>query len=223
MVVAAGNANPSAPALDTLCRAYWYPLYAYVRHKGAGHEDAEDLTQAFFVRFMEKGFLDGLTAEKGKFRAYLLAALKHFMCNEWDRAACRKRGGGQAPLSLDWRSADTRYSIEPADNLSPDKLYDRAWATALLEKVLIRLREECHAEGKIELFDKLKLFLMTGKGDIPFASVATEMSQSEGYVRVAVHRLRQRYRTLLRNEIGRTLANPEMIREEMNALFQAFS
>jgi RNA polymerase sigma-70 factor (ECF subfamily) len=223
VVVAAGNPKQSAMALDTLCRAYWYPLYAYIRRKGASHEDAEDLTQAFFVRFLEKSFLDGLDAEKGKFRAYLLAALKHFMCNEWDRSSRQKRGGGQPQLSLDWQGAETRYTIEPEDRLSPDKLYDRAWATALLEKVLARLREEHRAEGKVELFDKMKGFLMTGKGDIPYAGAAVEMNRSEGYVRVMVHRLRQRYRALLRDEIGQTLANPDSVQEEMQALFRAFS
>jgi RNA polymerase sigma factor (sigma-70 family) len=225
VVVAAGRqASPQAAvALEELCRTYWYPLYAYVRRQGRSREDAEDLTQSFFARFLEKNYLDGLRSEKGKFRAFLLAALKHFLANEWDRANRRKRGGGVAPLSLDWQDADTRYQIDPADNLSPDKLYDRAWAVTLLERVIARLRDENVAEGKAKVFERLKPFLMVGKSAIPYGEAATGLGLTEGAVRVAVHRLRRRYRELLREEISQTLSDPAQVEEEMRALFSAFA
>src|SRR6185369_6031514 len=126
-------------ALEELCRTYWFPLYAYVRRRGHSKEEAEDLTQEFFLRFLEKNYLEGLSSERGKFRAFLLAALKHFLANEWDRANRQKRGSGVIPLSLDWQEADSRYQINPTDILSPDILYDRAWAVTLLERVIVRL------------------------------------------------------------------------------------
>jgi DNA-directed RNA polymerase specialized sigma24 family protein len=181
------------------------------------------LTQAFFARFLEKNYLEKLDSEKGKFRAFLLASLKHFLANEWDRAGRQKRGGGVKPFSLDWQNADTRYQFDPADRLSPDKLYDRAWAVTLLERVLIRLRDENKAEGKAELFEKLKLFLTAGKSALPYAEAAAAAGLGEGAVRVAVHRLRRRYRQLLREEIGQTLGDPANVAEEMQALFSAFA
>ena len=152
------------------------PLYAYVRHHGHSREDAEDLVQGFFERFLQKNYLQEVKSEKGRFRAFLLSALKHFMANEWDRANRQKRGGGVLPLSLDWQDADTRYQIEPADNLSPDKLYDRAWAVLLLEKVIEGLRTESVAEGNQRLFEELRPVLMLGKGAIP---VCTGCRQAE--------------------------------------------
>ncbi len=213
----------SAAALETLCRTYWYPLYAYVRHQGESKEDAEDLTQAFFARFLEKNYLEGLRSEKGRFRAFLLAALKHFLANEWDKSRRQKRGGGVTPFALDGQNADTRYHVEPADRLSPDKLYDRAWAVTLLERVITRLRDESTAEGKAKLFDQLKPFLTVGKSAIPYAQAAAGLGLSEGAVRVAVHRLRRRYRELLRAEIAQTLADPAQVEEELRALFSAFA
>ena len=224
MLAAGSRRTPQADqALEELCHSYWYPLYAYVRRQGHRHEDAEDLTQAFFARFLEKNYLEGLSSEKGRFRAFLLAALKHFLANEWDRAHTIKRGGGAVPLSLDWQNADTRYSIDPADNLSPDKLYDRAWALTLLERVILQLRNECTAEGKAKLFEQLKTYLMVGKSAIPYAKAAVEMDLTEGAVRQAVHRLRRRYRELLRTEIGQTLSDPAHAAEEMQTLFSAFA
>ena len=225
VVLAAGShSTPSADmALEELCRTYWYPLYAYVRRQGYLREDAQDLTQAFFARFLEKNYLEGLRSEKGRFRAFLLAALKHFLANEWDRARRQKRGGGVANLSLDWQSADTRFGVEPADNLSPDKLYDRTWALTLLERVIVRLRDESAAEGKARSFEQLKPFLMSGKGAIPCAEAALALEMTESAVRVAVHRLRRRYRELLRQEIAQTLSHPEQVEEEMRALLGAFA
>jgi RNA polymerase sigma-70 factor (ECF subfamily) len=225
VVLAAGKrrAPQADAALEELCRTYWFPLYAYVRRHANSKEDAEDLTQAFFARFLEKNYLDGLDRERGKFRAFLLAALKHFLANEWDKSQRQKRGGGVAPLSLDWQDADTRYQIDPADNLTPDKLYDRAWAVTLLERVITRLRDECVAKGKAQLFEQLRPFLMVGKNAIPYPDVAATLGINEGTVRTAVHRLRQRYRQLLRDEIAHTLADPTQVEEELQSLFQAFT
>ncbi|QIF06231.1 sigma-70 family RNA polymerase sigma factor [Roseimicrobium sp. ORNL1] len=225
MVLAAGQRSTpeSDLALEELCRTYWYPLYAYVRRRGHTKEDAEDLTQAFFARLLEKNSLEGLSSERGKFRAFLLAALKHFLANEWDRASRQKRGGGSVHLSLDWESGDERYQCEVVDTLSPDLQYDRAWAVTLLERVVARLRDEHAAEQKAELFDALKPFLTMEKGAIPYATVATTLGMSEGAARVAVHRLRQRYREVLRAEIAQTLADPSAVTEELQALFASFA
>jgi DNA-directed RNA polymerase specialized sigma24 family protein len=224
VVLAAGR--PGAPradiALEELCRAYWYPLYVYVRRHTPSREDAEDLTQAFFARFLERNYLEGVRSEKGRFRAFLLASLKHFLANEWDRANRLKRGGGVPNLSLDWRDADTRYSIEPADTASPDKLYDRAWAVTLLERVLGRLRAESVLERREAVFDALKPFLTAGKGAISYGEAATKSGLTEAAARVAVHRLRRRYRDLLREEIAQTLSDPAQAEGELCALFEAF-
>ncbi len=224
-MLAAGNrSTPNADAaLEELCRTYWYPLYACVRRHGHSREDAEDLTQSFFARFLQKNYLENLRSEHGKFRAFLIASLKHFLANEWDRSRRQKRGGGVPVLSLDWQDADTRYQIEPADDLSPDKLYDRAWAVTLLERVISRLRGESAADGKALLFEKLKPFLMLGRSEIPYTEAAAGLAMTEGAARVAVHRLRRRYRELLREEIGQTLSDPAQAEEEMRALFSAFA
>ena len=225
VVLAAGRGSSAQAdvALEQLCRTYWYPLYAYVRRHGHSREDAEDLTQGFFARLLEKNYLEGVTSDGGKFRSFLLVALKRFMANEWDRANRQKRGGGVLPLSLDWQDAESRYQIAPADNLSPDKLYDRAWAVIVLERVITRLRDESGTEGKAGQYERLKPFLMMGKSEIPYARAAAELEMSEGAVRVAVHRLRRRYRELLREEIAQTLANPAQADEEMQALFSALA
>ena len=224
MLTAARRDAPEAgAALEELCGTYWYPLYAYVRRQGHAREDAEDLTQSFFLRLLEKNYLDGLKSDKGRFRAFLLAALKHFLANEWDRAHRQKRGGDAVKLSLDWQDAETRYQIEPADNVSPDKLYDRLWAVTLLERVIARLRDETAAEGESKLFKVLSPFLTIGKSAIPYADAATALGITEPAARVAVHRLRRRYRELLRAEIVQTLSNPAQFEEEMRTLFTAFS
>lgn len=224
-VLAAGRkSSPQADvALEELCRVYWYPLYAYVRRHGQSKEDAEDLTQAFFERFLQKNYLEGLSSERGRFRAFLLASLKHFLANEWDRAGRQKRGAHAMHLSLDWRDADTRYQLDLRDDLSPDKLYDRAWAVALLERVVDRLRDECGAEGKAESFTHLKPLLMADKSAISYPQAAAALGISEDAARVAVHRLRRRYRALLREEVAQTLAEPALVEEEMRALFAAFA
>jgi RNA polymerase sigma-70 factor (ECF subfamily) len=225
VVLAAGRQrSPQADrALEELCRVYWFPLYAYVRRHGRTKEDAEDSTQEFFSRLLGKNSLAGLDSEKGKFRAFLLASLKHFLANERDKAQTQKRGGGQVPLSLDWQTADTQFQIAATNEPSPDKAFDREWALALLAKVIERLQEECVADGKARLFERLKIFITAGQAETAQREAAAALGMEEGTVRVAVHRLRKRYRQLLRAEIANTLADPGMVEEEMRALFSAFS
>jgi RNA polymerase sigma factor (sigma-70 family) len=210
-------------ALGELCQTYWYPLYAFVRHKGKTKEDAEDLVQAFFEKFLEKNYLEGLSAERGKFRAFLLASLKHFLANDWDRSQRQKRGGGVTHLSLDWQSADARFHLDPPDPSSPDKMFDREWALALLERVVTRLRDECVKDGKDEMFRQAKGYLMVGESAIPYAEAARALGMDEGAVRVAVHRLRKRYRELLREEIAQTLDDPAQVAEELRSLQAALA
>lgn len=210
-------------ALEELCRTYWYPLYAYTRRRGHTKEDAEDLTQAFFTRLLEKNSFANLDSEKGKFRAFLLASLKNFLSNERDKTRAQKRGGGEAPLSLDWQTADTKFQVAADNEPSPDKTFDREWALALLAKVIERLQAECVAEGKAKLFEQLKTFLTAGHAESAQRDVANALGMEEGAVRVAVHRMRKRYRQLLRDEIANTLADGTMVDEEMRALFGAFS
>ncbi|MGO8836964.1 MAG: RNA polymerase sigma factor [Limisphaerales bacterium] len=225
VVLAAGKRSTpqSDRALEELCRAYWFPLYAYVRRRGHTREDAEDLTQAFFARFLEQNYLAGLSAERGRFRAFLLASLKHFLANEWDKSRRQKRGGGQTPLSLDWRIADTQFQVAATAEPSPDKAFDREWAVALLAKVIERLQAECEAEGRGKQFAELKVFLTAGKGELSHAEAAQKLGLDETAARVAVHRLRKRYRQLLRDEIAQTLADTADVDEEIRALFGAFS
>lgn len=224
VVAAAGNTAgvQADEALEVLCRNYWFPLYAYVRRQGHSKEDAEDLTQAFFERFLSKNYLAGLSADKGRFRAFLLAALKHFLSNEWDRDHRQKRGGLVKPLTLEWQEADSKYQITAVDLLSPDKLYDRAWAMTLLARVLDRLRAEHSAPDKLPQFETLKPYLTQGKGIMPYSQAAEALGMTEGAVRTAVHRLRAQYREILKQEISQTLLNPAQAEEELATLFQAF-
>ncbi len=224
LVLSAGEKSSpqSARALEELCRAYWYPLYAYVRRRAHAREDAEDLTQAFFARFLEKNYLGGLSAGQGKFRAFLLASLKHFLANEWDKSQRQKRGGQATHFSLDWRSADEQFQFSDASD-SPDKAFDREWALALLVQVIERLQTESAGAGRAREFDVLKVFLTAGKGALSHASAAEALGINEAGARVAVHRLRKRYRQLLREEIAQTLTDPAQVDEEMRALFGAFT
>jgi len=224
VVLAAGRQHtPQADvALEELCRTYWFPLYAYVRRRGHTKEDAEDLTQAFFARFLARNYLEGVSAERGRFRAFLLASLKHFLANEWDKSQRQKRGGSATHLSLDWQTADTQFQIAAPAEPSPDKAFDREWAVALLDKVITRLQAECETEERGKQFAELKVFLTAGKGALPHADAAKVLGLDDGAVRVAVHRLRKRYRQLLRDEVAQTLADPAHVDEEMRALFGAF-
>jgi RNA polymerase sigma-70 factor (ECF subfamily) len=225
VVLAAGkrHAPQSDLALEEFCRTYWFPLYACVRRRGHNKEDAEDSVQEFFARFLAKNHLAGLSAERGRFRAFLLASLKHFLINEWKKSQRLKRGGGEKNLSLDWQTADTKFQVAATNEPSPDKAFDREWALALLAKVIGRLQKECEADGKAKLFGQLKLFLMAGKCETVQSETAKTLGMEEGAVRVAVHRLRRRYRQLLRDEISKTLTDPAQVDEEMHTLFGAFA
>lgn len=225
VVLAAGRRHTpqSDLALEELCRTYWFPLYAYVRRRVRSKHDAEDLTQAFFARLLERNDFAELDREQGRFRAFLLASLKHFLVNEWKRGARQKRGGGTPPLSMDWATADSQFQMAASHEPSPDVAFDREWAMALLARVVARLQEEFEREGRAELFEKLKVFLTLGKGALSHRQAAEALGMEEGAVRVAVHRLRKRYRHLLRDEIANTLADPVMVHEEMKSLFGAFA
>ena len=224
MLAAGRRSTPqSDQALEQLCGTYWFPLYAYVRRRGHTKEDAEDLTQAFFAGFLARNYLESLRAERGRFRAFLLASLKHFLANEWDKSQRQKRGGGVLHLSLDWQTADTKFQVAAVNEPSPDLAFDREWAVTLLAKVIEQLQQECEAEGKAKLFEQLKVFLTAGKGELSHAAAAQKLGMDETAVRVAVHRLRKRYRQLLRDEIAQTLADAADVDEEMRALFGAFS
>ena len=218
------NSPQSADALEKLCRAYWYPLYAYVRRTGQSKENAEDLTQAFFARLLEKNFLEAAEPERGRFRSFLLIALKRFLANEWDRVRAQKRGGGRTPVSLDTELAERKFKIETsAGDISPDRLYERRWALTLLEQTMTRLRAEFERAGKTGEFEQLKSFLTADKREIPYATVAVELGMSESTLRVAVHRLRKRYREMFREEIGHTLAEGEDIDTELRCLLAVLS
>ncbi|MEI9961732.1 MAG: sigma-70 family RNA polymerase sigma factor [Limisphaerales bacterium] len=214
----------SADALEMLCRAYWYPLYAYVRRSGQSKENAEDLTQAFFALLLEKNFLDAARQERGRFRSFLLIALKRFLANEWDKSKAQKRGGLQIPISLDTEMAERKFQTEfAATEISPDLAYERRWALTLLEQTLSRLRSEFEHAGKTSEFERLKNFLTADKSEIPYANVATELQMSENALRVAVHRLRKRYRELFREEIAHTLAEGENVEDELRHLLNVLS
>jgi RNA polymerase sigma-70 factor (ECF subfamily) len=213
----------SDAALAELCRTYWYPLYVYVRRRGQSKEDAEDLVQGFFERFLAKNYLENVAADRGKFRAFLLASLKHYMSNEWDRASRQKRGGGVEMLSLDWVNAADRFQLEPEDSTHPEREYDRVWALALLGRVVQELRAECESEGKVELFDCAKGFLTATSESPSYELAGKALGLESGAVRVAVHRLRKRYRELLKRELMQTLSNPSDLAEELRALLTAVS
>jgi RNA polymerase sigma-70 factor (ECF subfamily) len=206
-------------ALGRLCQTYWYPLYAYVRRRGHSAPDAQDLTQAFFARLLEKNWIGSADPEKGRFRAFLLIAMKRFLADEWDRVRAQKRGGGQPLLTLQFDSAETRLSHEPADEITPEQSFERRWVLTLLDEVLNRLRTEYDREGNGELFAELHPCLVGDRAALPYAELAGKLSLSENAVKSAVHRLRQHYRRLLRDEIARTVAAPGEVDEELRHLF----
>jgi RNA polymerase sigma factor (sigma-70 family) len=213
----------TAEALEQLCGIYWYPLYAYVRRLGYTHHNAQDLTQAFFARLLEKDYLRVVAQEKGKFRTFLLVALKRFLADEWDRARAQKRGGGKAHSRLDTSMAETIYKEEPAPELPAERLYERRWALTLLDQAITRLRKEFADGGKAEEFEQLKGVLVAEKGAISHAALASRLGLSEGATRVAVHRFRQKFRTLFREEIAHTLSSPDELDDEVRHLMALFS
>jgi RNA polymerase sigma-70 factor (ECF subfamily) len=200
-----------------LCGIYWYPLYAFIRRQGHDAHEAEDLTQEFFARLLARHDLAAITPEKGTFRSYLLAAVKHFLANEYDRAHAQKRGGGQRVIALDALAADARWRQEPAHNLTPERLFERRWALTVLEHVLGRLEAESRAAGRSPWFDALKESL-AGGGESTYAQLGARLGASAGAVKVAAHRLRRRYRQLLREEIAHTVADPAQIDDEIRYL-----
>jgi len=221
VVLSAGNGDTTdeGAALEKLCQTYWYPLYAYVRRRGHSPEDARDLTQEFFARLLKGNWVKRADPQKGKFRSFLLSVMNHFLADEWDKAQALKRGGGMAPLPLEFNTAEARYSHESPDHTTPEHIYERRWALALLEEVLRRLRSEYEQEGRAELFAELNPCLVGGRTEQGYAELAAKLGVSEGTVKSAVHRLRQRYRQLLREEIAHTVAEPGEVDEELQYLF----
>lgn len=223
VVLAARQASPeSAAALETICRVYWSPLYAFARRSGYSPHDAQDLTQEFFCRLLEKRWLDSADREKGKLRSFLIAALKHFMGNEWRRASAQKRGGGCTHTDLDTAFAESRLATD-ASALSPDETFDQQWALTLLDLTVNRLRAEFVASGKTAEFESLKSCLMADRGTIDYAAVAKRLNMNEGTARVAVHRLRKRFREIYREEISQTLAEDAELDAELRHLAAALS
>lgn len=220
-------ARPDSPeaaaALATLCRTYWYPLYAFVRRQGCSPHDAQDLTQEFFARLLEKNFLAQVAPEKGRFRSFLRAAMKHFLANEWAKARTQKRGGDRTLLPLDAVGAEQRYGGEPVDLDSADRIYERRWALTLLDHVVGALRADYAGTGRSALFEALKPCLAGDPDALPYAEIATTLGASPGAIKVAAHRLRQRYTKLLRDTVANTVDDPADVDSELRHLLTALS
>jgi len=216
-----GDSPGAAEALEKLCRTYWYPLYAFIRRKGYPAPEAEDLTQEFFARLLRRGFPNGIKPDGGKLRSFLLKALGNFLANEWHGKKAGKRGGGIPVLSLQALDAEKHYRLESVDNATPEVLFDRRWASVLLERVRASLRQDYHAEGKADLYAKLQPCLTGAERFIPYSELADQLGCSESGVKMAVHRLRKRYGELLRQEISQTVAGPGDVEEEIRALLAA--
>jgi RNA polymerase sigma-70 factor (ECF subfamily) len=225
-VIAAAQ-DPSSPqaqeALAILCGTYWYPLYAFIRGQGYTADQSQDLTQGFFARLLEQHTLEVVDPGRGKFRSFLLTACKHYLAHERDRARAQKRGGGRRLSSLDFADGEARYQQEPSHAWTPEKLFARTWALTMLEQVLARLRDEFAQKGKSQLFDHLRVFLLGEKAALPYGQVARALGMTEGAVKVAALRLRQRLRELVCEEIARTVDDAENIEEEIRELFAALA
>jgi RNA polymerase sigma-70 factor (ECF subfamily) len=220
IVLAAGQADSphAAAALERLCRTYWPPLYAFIRRRGHGPEEAQDLTQEFFARFLKRNDLAATSPDKGRFRSFLLTVLKHFLANEWHREQCQKRGGGQVGIPLDAEPVEARYQIELVDTATPESAFERHWAFTVLDQTMNRLRQEYTNSGKADLFDLLKEALSGQERITPRAELAARCGISVGAVDVAVHRLRRRYGELLRDEIAHTVGQPGEVEDEIRHL-----
>ena len=218
LVIAAADPQrkEARAALISLCENYWYPLYAYLRQRGYPVDQAQDLTQEFFIRVLEGRYLDRAAPEKGRFRSFLLTSLKFFVADEEDRQRAHKRGGG-ALLPLEFSSGEDRYRREPVHDETPERIFERRWALSVLDRVVEKLRDEFVQHGRPEHFERLKVFLL-GKSDAPYAALAREMKTSEGALKVAIHRLRKRYRDLFRQEIADTVADPAQVESELRFL-----
>jgi RNA polymerase sigma factor (sigma-70 family) len=219
VVLLAGGASTAADAaLEHLCRTYWYPLYAYVRRQGHSVDDAQDLAQSFFARLLERKYLRLADRNQGRFRTFLLTSLKHFLINDWKMENREKRGGGQKARSLDEEMAESRFATEPAIAQPADTLYDRGWAAVLLERALAALRAEFEQSGKLDLFERFKVCVLAEQSDLSYAKLALDLGMKENAVRVASHRLRQRYGELLRVEVAQTVSTPAEVNEELRYL-----
>ena len=222
VIAAVKSPSPqSRAALEELCGCYWYPVYAFVRRRGQQPEDARDLTQEFFTRLLERDYLEAADRERGRFRTFLLTAVSHFLSNERERACAQKRGGGQSLLSLDFERGEERYRNEPADPWTAEKIFDRRWALTLLDQAVATLKQGYAASGKGSLFEELKVFLTGDSGSPAYEESASRLAMSAGAVKVAVHRLRQKYREALRQEIAQTVAAEEDVESELQVLLSA--
>ena len=221
LVVSAGrDSSPdSRRALESLCETYWYPLYAYVRRRVSDVNVAQDLTQSFFADLLEKNYVGSATPDRGRFRAFLLTAFKHFLSKHWDRENAQKRGGGRAPISLNFDSADSSLRIDPASGLTPEQFYDQQWAIALLDHVMKSLEAELGQAGKAKQFEVLKGFIAGDHSGTTYAQAADTLNLTEAAVTKAASRMRQRYRELLREEISQTVAGPSEVEDEIRNLF----
>jgi RNA polymerase sigma factor (sigma-70 family) len=224
VMAAGGAASPEADeALARLCELYWFPVYAFIRRQGHGSDEAADLTQEFFARLIEKQFLREVRQERGRFRAFLVAAVRHFLSNERDRARAAKRGGGRPLLPLDVETAEGRYRRDPADTVTPEVLFDRQWACVVLERVLDRLQGEMEAAGRQAQFARLKPVLTGEPAEGGYRAIGAALGMSEGAVKVAAHRLRRRYGELLRDEVAMLVADPDAVDAELRHLAAALS
>ena len=221
VVVSAGQQSSpdSQRALESLCEVYWYPLYIYVRRRVADVNEAQDLTQAFFAELLEKNYVGSATPDRGRFRAFLLTALKHYLSKQWEKGRAQKRGGGHVPISLDYQAADSSLTIEPASGLTPEQLYDQQWAIALLGQIMERLRSESEKSARTDQFEELKGFVIGDHSGMTYAEAAVKLNMTEAAARKAASRMRKRYRELLREEIAQTVSGPEEIDDEMRNLF----
>jgi RNA polymerase sigma-70 factor (ECF subfamily) len=219
VVLAAGQADAAAglSALEELCRTYWYPLYAYVRRRGHQPEQAQDLTQEFFLRLIEKQSLRLADSTRGKFRSFLLTSLKHFLINEREKAHAAKRGGPQSFQPLAWEEAESRYLAEPSRDLTPDQLFDKRWAVTIVERAQHRLREEFAAANKLPLFEQLQGHVW-GDGAAGYTESAARLNTTEGALRIAAHRMKDRFRSLLREEVAHTAASADEVDAELRYL-----
>jgi RNA polymerase sigma factor (sigma-70 family) len=222
-VLAAGSEDSRAArtALAALCEAYWYPLYAYVRRWGATADDAQDLTQAFLASLLERRDFKGLSQERGRFRAFLLASLRHFLANDAAKRRSKKRGGGVADVPWQSEEAEHRYLIEPVDSATPERLYERRWALTLIDRVLVGLRRDAESEGRTAEFDAIKDCMLGRAASGSYAAIAARLGVSEGAVRVAVHRLRRRFQARLKQDIAATVSSADQVDDELRFLIKA--
>lgn len=214
------DSQRSAEALAQLCHAYWYPLYAFVRRQGYSPEQSQDLTQEFFRRLIEKKSFQAADPARGRFRSFLLSSLRNFLANEWERARTQKRGGNAISFSLDAVNAEEQYQLEPSDGRTPETIYDQRWAYALLERVMTQLREEFTESGKADRFEAFSTFLLDDNSASQ-AELAVALRMTESAVKSAIHRLRQRYGELLRQEVAHTVSRPEDVEREIVELFES--